>query len=243
MNEVSLKLDARTEEGKKVAKLRASGFVPSVVYGGHAVPLSTKSPVVETTKIAKIAGKHTPVNLVIDGKKKLAIIKDIDMDPVKHVLRHVAFHTIRQNDVITTEVPVILIGQGESEAEKAGLVVLQAIEMLEVKAKPASLPESIELSIAGLASTEDRITVADVKLPEGVEFADAEQDMDLVIANVYEPGALQAANEAAGGDAEDESEVESENGEDTPQDDQAEESRPGGKGQDEPKQSNVDSNK
>ncbi|HEU4830575.1 MAG TPA: 50S ribosomal protein L25 [Candidatus Saccharimonadales bacterium] len=239
MNEVSLKLDARTEEGKKVAKLRASGFVPSVVYGGHAVPLSTKSPVVETTKIAKIAGKHTPVNLVIDGKKKLAIIKDIDMDPVKHVLRHVAFHTIRQNDVITTEVPVILTGQGESEAEKAGLVVLQAIEMLEVKAKPAALPESIELSIAGLASTEDRITVADVTLPEGVEFADVEQDMDLVIANVYEPGALQAANEAAGGDAEDESEVESENGEDT----QAEEDQSGDKGQGESKQSNADANK
>ncbi len=39
-------------------------------------------------------------------------------------------------------------------------------------------------------------------MPHGVEFADGDQDMDLVIANVYEPGALQAANEAAGGDAE-----------------------------------------
>jgi large subunit ribosomal protein L25 len=45
-------------------------------------------------------------------------------------------------------------------------------------------------------------------LPEGVEFADAEQDMELVIANVYEPSALQAANEAAGGEAEAEEESE-----------------------------------
>jgi large subunit ribosomal protein L25 len=162
---------------------------------------------------------------------------------VKHLVRHVAFHTIKQNDVITTEVPVILIGQGESEAEKAGLVVLQAIEHLEVKAKPADLPESIELTIANLATTDDKITVGDIKLPEGVEFADMDQDLELVIANVYEPGALQAANDAAGGDAEDESEVESENGEDTPQDTQAEETKPGGKQQDEPKQSNVDANK
>lgn len=243
MNEVSLKLEPRTLEGKKLAKLRSDGFVPSVVYGGKADPLSTQSPTIQTTKVAKIAGKHTPVNLVIDGKKKLAIIKSIDFDPVKHTLRHVAFHTIRQNDIITTEVPIVLVGQGESEAEKAGLVVLQAIEQLEIKAKPAALPESIELSIAELASTEDKITVADITLPEGVEFADIDQDMDLVIANVYEPGALQAANEAAGGEAEDESEVESENGEDTPQDAQAEETRPGGKGQDEPKQSNVDENK
>ena len=135
------------------------------------------------------------------------------MDPVKHVLRHVAFHTIKQNDIITTEVPIVLTGQGESIAERAGLVILQAIEHIEVKAKPASLPESLLLSINDLATPEDKLTVGDIKLPEGVEFADVDQDMELVIANVYEPSALQAANEASGGEAEDESEVPAENGE------------------------------
>ena len=212
MNDITLKLDSRTAAGKQVAKLRQEGIVPSVVYGGNDDPISTQSGLVETTKVARVAGKHSPVQLVIDGKKKLAIIKDIDIDPVKHHVRHVSFHTIKQDDIITTEVPVVLTGQGESEAEKAGLIVLQAIERLEVKAKPASLPESIELSIVGLATADDKITVADITLPKGVEYADAEQDLELVIANVYEPGALQAANDAAGGDAEDESEVEAENG-------------------------------
>ncbi|MNT61302.1 hypothetical protein D3C72_1989370 [compost metagenome] len=66
-----------------------------------------------------------------------------------------------------------------------------------------------------------------------------------MIANVYEPSALQAANDAAGGDAEPEdvAEIEADNGGDTRQDTQAEESRPGGKEQKEPKQSNVDANK
>jgi len=212
MNEISLKLDQRSAIGKQTAKLRDSGFVPSVVYGGQAEPLSTQSPVVETTKIVRAAGKHSPVHLTVNGKKQLAIIKSIDMDPVKHVLRHVAFHTINKNDTITTEVPIVLVGEGESLAERAGLVVLQAIEKIEIKAIPANLPESIELSIVNLETTEDRLTVADIKLPEGVEFADHEQDLNLVIANVYEPGALQAANDAAGGDAEDETEVEAENG-------------------------------
>jgi len=242
-DKLSLQLVKRELQGKKVKKLRDQGLVPSVVYGGHDDPISTQSPTIETLKIAQAAGKHSPVNLTIDGKKKLAIIKDIDIDPVRHELRHVAFHTIKQNDVITTEVPVVLVGQGESEAEKVGLVVLQAIEHLEVKAKPADLPESLELSIAHLVSTDDKITVGDIKLPTGVEFADMDQDLDLVIANVYEPSALQAANDAAGGDAEDEEEVEAENGGDTPQDTQAEETKPGGKLQDEPKQSNVDANK
>lgn len=243
MNDITLKLDSRSVQGKKVAKLREQGMVPSVVYGGHSDPISTQSPVVETTKVAHVAGKHSPVHLTIDGKKKLAIIKSIDIDPVKHGVRHIAFHTIKQNEKIVTEVPIVLTGEGESEAEKAGLVVLQAIEKLEIRALPANLPEALEISIKDLASTEDKLTIADLVLPEGVEFADVEQDMDLVIANVYEPSALQAANDAAGGDAVDETEVTAENGGDTPQDTQAEETMPGGKKQDEPKQSNVDANK
>ncbi len=202
MNDISLKLDKRTAEGKQVIKLRKDGFVPSVVYGGHHKPASMQSSIVETAKVVSVVGKHTPVNLLIDGKKNLAIIKSIDFNPVGHKLRHIAFHTISQNDVITTEVPIVLIGQGESAAERAGLVILQAIEQIEIKAKPADLPNSLELSIANLATDEDRLTVGDIKLPKGVEFADVDQDMELVIANVYEPGALQAANEAAGGEAE-----------------------------------------
>lgn len=222
MNEISLKLDQRTAQGKKADKIRKEGFVPSVIYGDKVEPIMTQSPLVETLKVVHAAGKHTPVNLVIDGKKKLAIIKTIDFEPVKHNLRHVAFHAINQNDIITTEVPIVLVGQGESAAEKAGLVVLQAIEKIEVKAKPADLPEAIELSIVDLSTTDDRLVVGNIKLPNGVEFADVEQDLELVIANVYEPGALQAANEAAGGEAEAETEPEVEGEGETAAESQAE---------------------
>ena len=216
MSEITLKLSSREVSGKQVTKLREQGLVPSVVYGGKSDPVNTQSGLVETTKVAHQAGKHSPVHLVIDGKKKLAIIKDVDIDPVKHQVRHVAFHTIKQNEAIVTEVPIHLVGVGESAAEKAGLIILQAIEHVEIKAKPADLPEALELSVAELATVEDKLTFADVKLPAGVEFADHEQHMDLVIANVYEPGALQAQNEAAAGDAEsaDAGDVAAENGTD-----------------------------
>ena len=215
MSDITLNLGTRTAEGKQVSKLRNDGFVPSVVYGGTSAPISTQSNAVDTLKVVRAAGKHSPVNLTIDGKKKLAIIKAVDMDPVKHTLRHVAFHTIKQNEKIVTEVPIVLVGEGESAAEKAGLIVLQAIEKVEVRAIPADLPESLEISIVDLATDEDKLTMNDIKLPKGVEFADHEQDMELVVANVYEPSSLQAANDAAGGDAEDESSVESDNGTDT----------------------------
>src|SRR5690348_1167588 len=104
MNDISLALDTRTAEGKQVKKLRAEGLVPSVVYGGTADPISTQSAFVETTKVVQAAGKHSPVHLTLNGKKKLAIIKNVDIDPVKHRVRHVAFHTIKQNEKIVTEV-------------------------------------------------------------------------------------------------------------------------------------------
>jgi len=239
VNDISLKLDERVLEGKQVAKLRDSGFIPSIVYGGQDKPILSQSPQIETIKLVHTVGKHTPVNLIIGGKKKLAIIKSIDIDPVKNQLRHVAFHTIKQDDIITTEVPIVLVGRGESAAERAGLVVLQAIEHIAIKAKPANLPESFELSIIDLATIDDRLTIGDIKLPDGVEFDDVDQDLELVIANVYEPSALQAANEAAGGDAEPEdvAEVEVENGEDNPQgtEGQTEGTSSDGKDQDESK--------
>lgn len=245
MHDISLNLTKRVAHGKKVAVLRRDGFVPSVVYGGHDEPISTQSAVVETDKVVHEAGRHSPVHLTIDGKKKLAIIKSIEIDPVKHRVVHVAFHAIKQNDVITTEVPIVLVGQGESAAEKAGLIVLQALENIEIKAKPAHLPESLEISIVNLTTDEDKITLREVTLPEGVEYADVEQDLDLVIANVYEPAALEAANDAAAGSAtiDDETDVPSEHGEENLEGTQAPESKPGGKLQAEPKQSNVDANK
>src|SRR5690606_27235478 len=122
---------------------------------------------------------------------------------------------VKANDAVTAEVPIRLTGEGESAAEKAGLIVLQAVEDIEIKAKPAALPDALEVSIVDLASIEDKLTLADIMLPKGVEYADADQDLELTIVNVYEPAALQAANDAAGGDAEDESEVASENGGET----------------------------
>lgn len=209
MHDISLKLQKRELTGKKVAKLRKEGLVPGVIYGAKMEPILTQSAVVETTKVVQKAGKHTPVKVSIDGKNQLAIIKDIEISPVKHTIEHLAFHAINQNDIVTTEVPIVFVGIGESKAEKAGLVILQNIETVEVKAKPADLPESLEVSVIGLETDDDRLTLADIKLPAGVEFADVEQDMNLSIANVYEPAALEAANEAAAGDATDESEVQS----------------------------------
>ncbi len=256
-DKISLKLDKRELQGKKVKLLRKDGLVPAVIYGPGVEPINVQAPYNILEKVVRTAGKHSPVHLTIDSKKHIAMIKDVDSDPVKSSIRHVSFHAVNQNETVTAEVPIHLTGEGESEAEKAGLIVLQSLDKIEIKALPLDLPEALEVSIVELKEPGDHVTVGDIKLPDNIELVErtlgndedeeeAPRVTDLVVATTYEPSALQAANDAAGGDAEDESEVEAENGGDEEADgdaEPAEEKMPGGKGQDEPKQSNVDANK
>lgn len=225
-DKITLKLEKRELHGKKAAKLRRDGLIPGVIYGGDLEPVTVQGNAQEVAKVVNRAGKHTPVHLP-GFKRSIAMIKNVDYDPTRHGrIRHVSFHAIKANEKVTAEVPIRLAGMGESEAEKAGLIILQSLDKVEIKALPANLPEALEVSIVELHESGDRVTVGDIALPDGVELvehdtgrvdeddeeAEKSSVTDLVVATVYEPSALAAANEAAAGDATDESEVESENG-------------------------------
>jgi len=253
-DKINLTLDLRTLQGKKVKQLRKEGIIPAVVYGAGLEPINVQAAQNVVDKVIRDAGKHTPVHLTIGDKKEIAMIKDVELDAVKGLTRHVSFHAVKQNEPVNAEVPIHLTGQGESAAERAGLIVLQALDHIEIRALPLMLPEALEVSIADLKEAGEQITLGDIVLPEGIAFVEhttgheeadeeAPKLTDLVIASVYEPAALEAANDAAAGDATIDAEVESDNGADTDQDSQAEAKQPGGKAQAEPKQSNVDANK
>lgn len=227
-DKITLKIEAREVHGKKLGQIRKEGLVPGVVYGAGIDAISVQAIESDVLKVVKKAGQHTPVQLV-GKKRRIAMIKNVDRDPVKNTIRHISFHAVRADEPVEAEVPIRLVGEGESVAERNGLVILQAIEKIEVKALPMELPEALEVSIVDLAEAGDRIVVGDINIPEGVEIvdnddgrADDNEDeerqsvMDLVVASVYEPSALQAANDAAGGDAEtaDADDVEAEQGAD-----------------------------
>lgn len=233
-DKVELKVEERSIIGKKVKNLRREGFVPAVLYGHDFPARVVMAPEVTMIKAVSQAGKHHPVEIELDSAKRLAMIKTTDVDPVKHKLRHVAFQVVKQNEEVETEIPVVVSGAGETPAEKAGLVVLTTIEAVEVKALPGNLPDQLEVPGEKLAEIGSHVTVGDIKVPKGVTLL---SDFEQVVATVYEPSALQAANEAVGGEAVpgDEEKVEAEEGANTPQETQAEEDRPGGKKQFEPK--------
>ena len=223
-NKITLKVAERTVHGKKVRGLRREGMVPVVIYGPGMEPKSGQVGYNELEKVVKEAGKHTPVHVTLDDKKRIAMVKEVGIDPSRNRINHVAFHAVRQNKPIEAEVPIRLVGEGESEAEKAGLIILQNIDSIEVRALPLEMPEALEIDIRHLKEAGEKVLVGDIKLSDNIELVerttgreddeDEEQPslLDLQVASVWEPSALQASNEATAGDATDESEVEAEQG-------------------------------
>ena len=197
MAEYKLALEKRELTGKKLKSLRDKGFIPSVVYGGKE-PVLASSEYVATEKVLEGAGYHSPIDLDIAGKKSLAIVKDVAIDPVSRKILNVEFQAIKANEVVEATTPIVIVNFEASDASKLyHFAINQAIEEIDVKAKPADLPKDIEIDASGLTSVEDKITIADIKLAEGVELANKELDPEQVVASLYDPAAEAAAREAA----------------------------------------------
>ena len=192
---ITLSVENREATGKQVAKLRREGLVPAVIYGSKFEATNVQLTQKEAKSVVARAGKHTPVEVTTPDKKTKALIKSVDYLPAKNEITHLSFQAVRADEVVTTEVPIVLVGGEDSAAAKAGLIILPTMEDIEIKAKAADLPEKIEIDASNLAEHGDKLTLADIKLPKGTELT--EDNMDVVVASVYEPAALEAKNAAA----------------------------------------------
>lgn len=206
-DKIALKLAERTEMGKAVKALRRAGLVPANISERGKESMAVSGNLVEVTKVYHAAGKHHPVELTIGAKKRLAMIKDVDVEPVKGTVRHVAFHAIKQNEVVTAEIPVHI--DGEIPAEKISLIVLRTLDTVEVEALPADLPDELLLDGSKLAQIGDKLTVADLRVPNGVKVM-TEADHTLVV--VEEPKDQMAAAAEEAENAESAAEVPADNG-------------------------------
>ena len=195
MSDIKLSLNSRTATGKKVAGLRAQGLIPSVIYG-EGEPVLAQSAYNETEKALLVAGYHSTIDVDFDGKKKLVIVKDVNLDPVSRKIVNVEFQAVSANQAIEATTPIIIENFETSDANKAHLAILQVMEEIEVKAKPSDLPKELVIDGSKLATLEDKLTVADIVLPKGVEFADKEIEMTTAIAILSDPAAEAAAREA-----------------------------------------------
>jgi large subunit ribosomal protein L25 len=230
-DQITLALENRATLGKGVKRLRKDGIVPAVIHDHGKDSIHVQADYQTLHKVYLSAGKHHPVELQTETTKFTALIKQVTFDPRYNTLTHVVFNAIKANEKVEAEIPVhaeYAEGNDASPAERAGLIVLAQLDAVEVKALPKNLPDQLTYDAEKLVEVGDQITVADLRAVEGVEII---TEPEHVVATVFEPSALAAANDDAGGDAEvgDESSVDSEHESGTTEGTQADETRPGGK--------------
>jgi large subunit ribosomal protein L25 len=199
----AIKLEERTVLGKGLSSLRHEGNVPAVIHNHGAESIHVMGAEKELVKIYRAAGKHHPLNLVVGKDKYLALIKDAHFNPVKHRLQHVVFQAISATEKVEAEIPIHM--EGEIPAEKVGLLVLTQLDAVVVEAFPRDLPDQLILDVTKLVELHDKLTVADLQVPEGVDII---TELDHPIVTVVETKA-QMSDEA---EAESEEATEGEEG-------------------------------
>jgi len=194
-----IQASARAQVGKGAARaVRRQGLTPAVIYGAGEAPQAIALDANKTRQMI-YAGHFltTLFEIDVDGKKTRAIPRDYQLDPVKDFPIHVDFLRIAAGQTIKVEVPLHVVGQEQSPGLKSG-GALQIVEhSLEIEVAPESIPEFIEVSVAGLA-VGDTLHVDALKLPAGVSLTSTK---DLTLVTIIPP-TVEAEAPAAEAEAE-----------------------------------------
>lgn len=187
---IVVELEDRKALGKGLNHMRAEGRVPAVVHDHGKDSWHVSGDYLQFVKMYQRAGKHHPLELHLGSKKQLAIIKDVDYEPVKHRIRHIVFQAIKQDEKVEAEVPVVI--EGEVPAEKAGFMVITHLTQIKIEALPKDLPDQLVAQADKLAEIGDKLSVEDLKVPSGVTVL---EEPDAPLATVEETKA-QVSEEA-----------------------------------------------
>ncbi len=222
--QVTLKAEVRKQKGKSITrKLRAEGLLPAVVYGAETDPIPLTLNAHDTEHLFhSISVDNTIVNLELEGEKipVPTLVREIQTDPVRSDLIHVDFYRIQTGVAVELDVPVHLEGTPKGVRDDGG-VLEQPVYNLPIRCVPADIPEEIVVDVSEL-EIGDSIHVGELALPDGVE---ALLELDRTVCSVQVPTQL-----AADTDEPDEEELEEpelvgevEEGEEAPEDAEAEE--------------------
>jgi large subunit ribosomal protein L25 len=184
---VALKARSRKATGKGVARsLRRQAQIPAVFYGPEVEPVSLALNVGEVKKlISSEAGENVLIDLNIGNggttQSHRAMIKEIQVDPVKQTILHVDFYAISMDKKISLEVPITLTGTSVGVSD--GGILQQVLRTIEVSCLPDKIPEALEIDVSNLA-VGDSLHISDLEIPEGIEVSAEER---LTIATVVPP--------------------------------------------------------
>ena len=182
--QVKLSAQRRSALGRSgVRKLKATGAIPAVIYGGKNKPESLQVSRREITNILSHAsGENILVELEIDGGNRLAMVQEIQHAPVGGDILHIDFHAISMDEMIEADVPIEPVGIANGVKNFGGLLE-QSLRMLSIECLPRDLPDVIRVDVTEL-NIGDAIHVREISLPSGVT---AKNQPDLTAITVVAP--------------------------------------------------------
>jgi len=182
-----LAAEKRTEFGKGAARrIRAAHKIPAVIYGHGTEPQHVTLPGHETSLILRKA--NALLALDIEGTEQLALVKDVQKDPVRQLIEHVDLVVVRKGEKVTVDVPVHVEGESVS-----GTIVVQDATSLTLEVEATHIPERLTVSVEGLDEGA-RIHAGEVELPSGATLI---TDGEALVLAVNTPAAPSADDEAA----------------------------------------------
>ena len=191
-NDNHLVTEVRDTFGKGVArKIRATGKIPAVIYGHGTEPQHVTLPGHETALILRKSNQV--LELDIQGKTQLALVKDVQKDPVRQIIEHIDLIVVRKGEKVTVDVPVHI--EGESAP---GTSVNQDSNTLSVEVEAIHIPESFIVSIEGLEEGA-HILAKDVELPAGATLI---TDPETLVVGITGEVAQDLGDESVAEDAE-----------------------------------------
>ncbi|MFO1506497.1 MAG: 50S ribosomal protein L25/general stress protein Ctc [Lysobacterales bacterium] len=162
----------RGDAGKGASRrLRRTGKVPAIVYGGDLAPVSIELEHKDVLAASQNEWFYSSIlDLNLDGDRQKALLRDIQRHPFRQIVLHLDFQRVRDDVAIRVRVPLHFLNQEKSPAGKtSGVIIMREVTEVEVSCLPKDLPEYIDVDL-GNVSLGDIIHLSDVKLPAGVEI-------------------------------------------------------------------------
>jgi len=183
MQEQTIEVHPRAETGKNAnRRLRASGQVPAVVYGGgkNTVPIRVDRRKIED--LLKIAGENAVFLLELAGtdQSRHTMIRDLQVDTLTGEMIHIDFQRVLLDQVVRVNVPIEIVGEPLGVRNEGGLLDFVTRE-IEIESLPTSIPTHIELDVSPLHIGQ-HVEAGQLALPEGVKLLEDEERVVVSVA-------------------------------------------------------------
>ncbi len=187
--------ELREAAGKGASRrLRRSGKVPAILYGGASAPVSLSLPHNELVQHLGHEAFYSHILTVkFDGKAEKAVLRDVQRHPAKPFITHIDLQRVSETESIRMNVPLHFMNEETAAGVKQqGGVVMHLLSDVEVSCLAKNLPEYIEVDVVDLKVGET-IHMSELKLPSGVELValshGEEHEHDQPVVSIHVPRA------------------------------------------------------